>query len=106
MPLHLHPLVLPPNKIKLIREWLGAAGAREFVDYLCAVDAQLTAEAGNALVKSHETEIAVEDARELAAEAATIRLLIDKIAKMREPDFSFEYKEPQKQTATTQPEIK
>ncbi len=101
--LHLHPVILPNEKAKLIRDWLGQRGAREFVEFLCRKDAELTAEAGNEACRAHENDALSDDVISKAREAVSIRLLIDKISEMRDLSFKFEYREPQQKTTTTTP---
>jgi len=79
------------------------AGARDFVDYLCRRDAQLTAEAGNKLCESGDTEAEVETAREKALEAGKIGFIIETMSEMRKPGYDFNYLEPQVKTETTTP---
>ena len=104
MPLHLHPVVLSPDKIKEIQRWLSETGARAFVDFLCLKDAEHTAEAGNAACKALDTDGEAPTVQEHAREAARCRNVVEMMAQMRDPDFKFKYREPMKQTATTQPD--
>jgi hypothetical protein len=71
------------------------------MDYLCQVDAQLTAEAGNALCESHKADAEIESAKELAGTANQMRIIIAKLNEMRQSDFRYDYREPQKQPITT-----
>jgi hypothetical protein len=101
--LHLNPVVLPPDKIKLIQAWLRGSGERAFVDFLCLKDAELTALAGNAACRALESDGEAPEVQEHARAAAQYRNLIELLGRMRDPDYKYEYGEPQQQTATTQP---
>ena len=54
--LHLFPAELPHNKSEAIRKWLGAAPARDLVEFLTLKDAEATAQAANKFIdpETHE----------------------------------------------------
>jgi hypothetical protein len=88
--LNVQKLPLNQPASERIKKWLGADGARDFMDYLIDLDASLSAESANLLVQSEENDANLEDARSKARGAAEIRRFIELLNASRDPDFKFE----------------
>jgi hypothetical protein len=87
--IQINRLPITPDAAARIKRWLGAEGAREFMDWLVSLNAVLTAEAGNLLEQAGENASNADEARAKAEEGAEIRRFINRINEARESDFQF-----------------